>query len=447
MRKSHEIQPSLVPSWIDHPHARELEAISRFLDSTPRIAELATADLVCEGTSRIRGAPGMSGDQVVRAAIIKQMNGFSYEHLAFHLADSKSYRAFMGVGLGEQPPKRATLAENIARLTADTWVEIHRVVVREAVRTGVESADRVRVDATAVDANIRLPADSELLSDTVRVLTRWMRRAREAGFQVSFRDRTLLARRRATTIRWMRTKEARVAPYRELVDATARTIDAARDVLSRMVSTATRTAEKIMAKLRHFAGIGDQVVSQTRRRILDGESVPSAEKVVSIFEEHAAIIIKDRRDTQYGHKVTFAVGSRGIVVDLVIEDGNPADATLVRRSIERARDALGSMPKQVAFDGSYASRANLEAAKALGVKEICFSKRRGIDVADMTSTPLVYRELWKFRAGVEGWISLLKRRFGLDRCTWRGEEGFRAYVIASVVACNLLTIARHQLAA
>ena len=447
MRKNRQTQPSLAPSCIDHPHARELAAISLILESTPKIAELATADLVGASASRLHGAPGMSGDQVVRAAIIKQMNGYSYEDLAFHLADSASYQAFLGIGLGDQPPKRSTLADNIGRLTPDTWEEIHRAVVRLAVRTGVETVERVRVDATAVDANIRMPADSEMLLDTVRVLTRWMKRAREAGHKLAFRDRTRLASRRATDIRWTHRKEARLAPYRDLVDATSRTIAAAREALTVLGEATTKVGMKAAAKLKHYLPLGEQVVAQTRRRVLEGESVPSDEKIVSIFEEHTSIIVKGRRDTQYGHKVTFAVGQRGIVLDAVVEDGNPADSTLVQRSVERSRDALGTTPKQMAFDGSYASRANLEIAKSMGVEDVCFSKSKGLDVEEMSSTKHVHRELWKFRAGVEGWISLLKRRFGLDRCTWRGLEAFRSYVFASIVACNLLTIVRRQAAA
>lgn len=49
------------------------------------------------------------------------------------------------------------------------------------------------------------------------------------------------------------------------------------------------------------------------------------------------------------------------------------------------------------------------------------------------------------RADIEGVFSFLKRTFGLDRCTWRGEEAFRSYVLSGVVAANLLTLARHLL--
>jgi len=199
------------------------------------------------------------------------------------------------------------------------------------------------------------------------------------------------------------------------------------------------------AELGHFVDLGRRVVDQTRRRVFKGEKVPAKDKVVSIFEPHTDIIIKDRRDVLYGHKLCLTVGVSSLVVDLVIEDGNPADSTLVERTVDRVVDLYGRAPRQMALDGGFASKANLRAAKARGVRDVCFTKGRGLAVTDMVKSSWVYKRLRRFRAGVEGVISFLKRGFGLGRCTWRGEQGFQSYAWASVVACNLLILARHLL--
>ena len=115
--------------------------------------------------------------------------------------------------------------------------------------------------------------------------------------------------------------------------------------------------------------------------------------------------------------------------------------------MQRQQDLYGKAPRQACFDGGFASRANLAEIKALGVEDVVFHKRCRLEIEDMTKSPAVYRMLRAFRAGIEGVISFLKRGFGLDRCAWRGFESFKAYVQASVLACNLLTIARHALAA
>ena len=77
--------------------------------------------------------------------------------------------------------------------------------------------------------------------------------------------------------------------------------------------------------------------------------------------------------------------------------------------------------------------------------DVAFSKSRGIDVLDMVKSSWVYRRLKNFRAGIEGIISFLKRSFGWDRCTWRSFDSFKAYTWSSVVAANLLVLARHAL--
>ena len=100
----------------------------------------------------------------------------------------------------------------------------------------------------------------------------------------------------------------------------------------------------------------------------------------------------------------------------------------------------------LAYDGGFASRANLDAIKAMGVLDVAFSKARSLPIADMVRSSWVYKKLRNFRAGIEGTISFLKRVFGLDRCTWRSLPSFKSYVWSSLVTFNLLVIARHELA-
>jgi IS5 family transposase len=189
-----------------------------------------------------------------------------------------------------------------------------------------------------------------------------------------------------------------------------------------------------------------RVISQTERRVLKGEKVPATEKIVSIFEPHTDVIVKDHRDTYYGHKLTLSCGGSGLVLDCVVEEGNPADSTLPVRMVERQEDLFGRPPRQVALDGGFASKVNLRDIKGLGVKDVAFSKRRGLKVTDMVKSTWVYRRLRRFRAGIEGIISFLKRCFGMERCTWRGGTSFKTYAWASVISMNLVLLARHKLA-
>ncbi len=185
-----------------------------------------------------------------------------------------------------------------------------------------------------------------------------------------------------------------------------------------------------------------QVIDQTQRRVLKGERVPVQDKIVSLFEAHTAIIVKDRRETQYGHKLNLTTGRAGFVLDVVVEEGNPADSTRLKPMVERIQEIYGRLPRQVAADAGYASKEGVKAVRESGVKAVGLPRKRGMTVAGMGGSDWLYKTLKRFRAGIEGNISTLKRAFGLGRCLWRGLEGFKAYVLSSVFAYNLGHYAR-----
>jgi IS5 family transposase len=445
MRKTHRIQLPLLSLGTSHPHAKELDAISSILDSTPAVGELALLDLLPPGVDSNRGKPGMTGQQAVRAAILKQMHGYSYEELEFHLTDSAAFRRFVEIGLGEQGFSASRLQANIKRLTPGTWEAINRLLVQEAEARGVEEGRKVRVDSTVTESNIHPPDDAAQLWDVVRVLSRVLKSARENGFQVPFQKRTRRARRRRLGVLNAKDIDVRKRNYRDLIRVTEEVIGMAERAAALLEPILDPFAMVYAAELIHFAGLGRRVVDITYRRVFQGEKVPASEKIVSIFEPHTDIIVKDRRQTQYGHKVFFTVGMSSLVLDCQIAKGNTADSEMTVPMIERVTEIKGRPPRQAALDGGFASRANLGSVKAMGVKDVCFSKGRGLQVSEMVRSSWVYKKLWRFRAGIEGVISFLKRGLGLGRATWRGEVGFHSYVWASVVTANLLILARHML--
>jgi IS5 family transposase len=447
MRRVADSQLHLVPKAINHVHARELARINEILDRLPKAAELVYADLARRGDRQIdpnKGRQGMTAEQVLRALVVKQMNGFSYEELAFHLADSSTYRAFCRLGIEQKPPTKSALQKNIKRIKPETWATINRHLIIYAAANGVESGRRTRTDCTVVESNIHHPTDSSLLWDSVRVLARLMSKAKEE-FGLSFTDHSRRAKRRALAILNAKSNEARLPLYRDLLKVTMRTVENSERIAESLGGMQLLLADERAADLRHYVCLARRVIDQTERRVLRGESVPAGEKLVSLFEPHTDIIVKDRRETLYGHKICLTSGASGLVTDVVIEDGNPADSTLAVKMVERHRDLYGKAPRQVSFDGGFTSRRNLATIKELGVEDVAFSKRGSLEITEMVKSSWVYRRLRDFRAGVEGTISFLKRAFGLDRCTWSGLASFEAYVYGSVLTCNLLVVARHML--
>jgi len=451
MRRKVAQQLGLVTAPTDHVRARELAMMSAILDALPRAVALVHRDLVNGSRRTDTGREAMTAEQVLRAMIAKQRFGCSYEELAFLLADSSSVRAFCRVPLSASPPTRSTLQRNIKRVTATTWEQINSLVIADALTKKIETGRTIRSDCTVVETNIHEPSDSSLLWDCVRVLVRLMTKAK-AKFATSFNSRRRRAKRRAIGILNAKSKAQRTALYRDLLKVTAETMAQAQSVLAQLrdvvctdiagMALIQSIEQGIKATLEHTT----RVVDQTERRVLRGESVPATEKIVSIFEPHTDIIIKDRRDTFYGHKICLTSGASGLVIDVVVEEGNPSDSTLACRTVARATSVLGRVPKQACFDGGFSSKANVADIKAMGVSDVAFSKHVGLEVTEMAKSPWVFRKLRNFRAGIEAGISFLKRTFHLDRCNWSGVDSFGAYVWGSVLSCNVLVLARHLLA-
>jgi IS5 family transposase len=443
MRQFREVQLSLVPTWGLHQHTRELQMVARILDAHPEIGALVQKDVLA-GRRADTGRQGLGGDQVLRAALLKQIHGLSYRELEFHLQDSDAFRAFVGLGFEERPSHQA-LQSNVKRIQPGTWESIHRVLIGFARDEGIERGGTIRGDTTVVDAAIHEPADSSLLWDCVRVATRLMHRMarRRPSLRKAYSDHSRRAKRRAYTIKFHRRRKDMVGQYRDLI---------------RVARTVRRDAHTVAEKASGMEGLGplvtelrallrrmDQVLDQTQRRLFDGEKVPSGEKIVSIFEAHTDIIVKDNRKTRYGHKVYLTGGKSSLVLDCVIEEGNPADSTLIERTLERHIDLFGEAPRQAAFDGGFASKENIKAAKALGVEDIAFHRKSGLEITEMVRSAWVFRRLRDFRSGIEGCISTLKRAFQMGRCNWRGLDSFRSYVWNSVTSFNLIVLARHLL--
>ena len=395
------------------------------------------------------GLAGTSAEQVLRAAIVKALFGFTYKELAFHLIHSRTLRRFRLIGFADKGFKKSVLNKNIKALSADTWEQINRQLLGQAAAEKTEKAREVRIDCTVVETNIHAPTDSSLLFDAVRVLTRLLHAAKEAcgSKGIGFKDHYRRAKRRMLAIEYARNERQRKSCYRDLLKVARNTLGYSRRAISWIdVHGIELELLAIAGQLRHYCDLTEKVISQTERRVIAGEKVPAAEKIFSIFEPHTDIIIKDRRDEFYGHKICLTGGGSNLILDCLITDGNPADSTLTQTMLERQREIYGRYPLKAALDGGFASKDNLKEAKKNGVKDVCFAKKRGLEVADMCRSEYVYNRLRRFRAGIESGISWLKRSFGLWRCTWRGLRSFKSYVWCSIVAANLLTLSRRPAA-
>jgi IS5 family transposase len=389
------------------------------------------------------GRHGLPAEAVLRCALLKQYRQLSYEELAFHLEDSASFRAFARLPLSWSP-KKSVLHKTISALSAASWEAINRAVMSSARQEKLEGGAMIRIDSTVTPALMHAPTDSSLLWDAVRVMVRLLKQASTlpGAPPIVWRNHRRLAKKRAMAIQYSRGKAQKETLYRDLIAATRASVTALQHAMQCLTACVRIEVELWRGEVRHYLPLIERVIAQTERRVFAGEAVLAGEKLVSLFETHADIIVKGGRDVHYGHKLNLTTGRSGLILDVVVEAGNPADAERFLPMLERHIARYGTPPRQTATDGGYASLDNLSRAKALGVHDVAFHKKRSLSIESMVKSRWVYRKLRNFRAGIEANISCLKRAFGLARCTWRGLAHFNAYVWSSVVAYNLALFAR-----
>ena len=394
---------------------------------------------------------------ILRMLVVKRLYGWSYQQTEHFVCDSIILRQFCRLYL-QSAPDDTTLIRWANLLGPKTLERLNERAVELARSLKVTRGRKLRTDATVVETNIHYPTDDALLADGVRVISRLVGRAkklipksvRRAARGEPFRNRTTSAKRLAHKISKMalrRTKEAKAtyqAAYQRLVEVARSSMKQAERVRS-MLEVGKPSAPKISEEISHFAELLERVVWQTNRRVSEGEQVSATEKLLSIFEEHTAIIRrgKARKQTEFGRKVWLSEVEGGIVSGFRILEGNAGDEAQLEPTLQAHLRSFGKVPELVAADRNVHSKENEQIAKQMGVKKVCLPKAgKKTTEREEHERQRWYKRARRFRAGIEGRISVMKRRQYLGRCRDKGEEGFGRWVGWGVLVANLDTIAQ-----
>jgi IS5 family transposase len=428
--------------------SKKLEKVSEILDKDISFLEKIAQDFKTKNETKA-GAKGMTVEQAVRVAIIKQMYQLGYKRLYNELNDNLSYRSFIKIH-EEKVPKKMTLNENIKKISPGGWEEINKVIVKTAIELGIEKGKRVRMDSTGVESNIHYPTDGELLWDCVRVLDRIIEVVKEEypDIEIEYHNHTMRAKRRRFKIVNTSSKEKRKAAYKDLLKvsrATAEYSESCIEQLEKKVRQGEIEAGVYKENLSGYLESLKTIINQTERRVLNDEKVESKDKLVSIFETHTDILAKGKRETIFGHKILLSGGESNLILDCMIERGNWSDVNNFAEGIDRLKEKYGYLPEEITTDGGFASKENYDYAVGEGIKKVLFTKNISSKMVELVKTSRAYKELKKFRAGIEGCISAGKRAYGLSRCTWKGWRSFQSYVWLSVIAFNLNILAEALL--
>ncbi|MEK6765748.1 MAG: ISNCY family transposase [Planctomycetota bacterium] len=388
--------------------SKKLEKVSEILDKDISFLEKIAQDFKTKKESKA-GVKGMTVEQAVRVAIIKQMYQLGYKRLYNELNDNLSYRSFIKIH-EEKVPKKMTLNDNIKKISPGGWEEINKVIVKTAIELGIEEGKRVRMDSTGVESNIHYPTDGELLWDCVRVLDRIIEVVKEEypDIEIEYHNHTTRAKRRRFKIVNTSSKEKREVAYKDLLKVSRATVEYSEsciEQLERKVRQGEIEAGVYKENLSGYLESLKTIISQTERRVLNDEKVESKDKLVSIFETHTDILAKGKRETIFGHKILLSGGESKLILDCMIERGNWSDANNFAEGIDRLKERYGYLPEEITTDGGFASKENYDYAVGEGIKKVLFTKNISSKMVELVKTSRAYKKLKKFRAGIEGCIS------------------------------------------
>ena len=432
-----------------------LQSISDFLDDHEEMIETIRRDLERGLKKPGTGRSGLTPSQVLRSCILMRVKNWNYRELRERITDGYTLRQFTDFYC--QPvPQHDAFNRAFNRLTPETLQVVNELVVQAAVDAGLEDGQKLRVDTTVVQTDIHHPTDSMLLWDVVRVVTRLVLRLNAAVQQrmQGFRNRTRAARRRMQEIQRMTPKERSQRPvekYRQLIGITAEVVNSARKVLQQTRRARGKDVisdlaiDELRKEIDHYGELGNRVMDQACRRVLQGEQVPTAEKIYSIFETHTDLIKRGKVQTpiEFGHKVFLAESAQGLITQYQVLEGNPGDDQQVEPSLKRHKETFGHAPALYGSDRGFFSETNVKSCKQNGVKVVSIPQRGGKKTAERKAyekSP-AFKKGQRFRAGIEGRISVLFRGRGMKRCLAEGHERFELWVGAAVLANNLMRIA------
>ena len=427
-------------NWAKNP---EFGLMDTILEQHPEFLEIIEKD-VTKDTKKSNFGRGdvPSIEQIMRAAIYKELKGLDYRELSYHQEDSRICALFLKID-ELRPYSFQMYQKYISRISESSLQKLLIELNKIAINEGIEDLNRIRQDSTVIETDIHHPTNNSLVWDCIKTSYNLLEKLSDELPDFNYRNYLKSAKRTYYKINNTKKDKQKQLFKNQLIIFT-KTINNLSNAVKKKSNCSIKTYA-IQLAIESFIPMCEKVYSQTERFQIHREKVPSSEKVFSIYEPHTDIIVKGSREIKYGHKVDFTSGKSNLILDCDILKGNVSDTKLYQPAIERIENNYDKIPVSSCTDGGYASKANSEFAQEKGIKNIVFNKIVG-SLNNIASSLNMITRLKKWRSGIEAVISNLKRGFNLRRVSWKGFEHFKSKVLWSVIAYNIRVMTGHILA-
>jgi transposase, IS5 family len=401
--------------------------------------------------ARERGRPSISMEMFVRLMVIKQRTGWGYETLVREVSDSLHLRRFCLIAIDQRVPDESTVRKLARRLGASVVQEITRMVIEKAQRETRFIARAARIDSTVVEADIRYPSDAMLALQGARTLAREGKKLQKlVAARVRVRDRSRSVGKAVRAISKTlarRTGEAK-AQVMKLNQQAGRLIAQSAREAKRLAAAANASARgrgakaklRAVKQLEELASRCQKVVEQIDRRV---RGLKITDRLVSIADPDARPIRKGKlgKPTEFGYVAQICEitentrkGARGLILPAGHELGNPSENRLLPQTTAEL-DRAGIHPREIVVDGGFMPGPTRDAFPELADKQIHISGRHE------HGSRRTRKRRGRYRTGIEGRISHLKRGYGLRRSRLKGDRGMQIWTGWAILAYDLDTLA------
>ena len=425
------------PIWGLHP---ELALFDVLLSKNPHFVKLVSNDVlsgITESGFGRKDSPTV--EQVLRAAIYKEIKRLTYRELEVDMYDSKICSMFLLLD-DNQAYSYSVMQKYISKISEDSIKSIILEINSIAISEGIETLDKISTDTTNIETNVHYPTNNSLVLDCIETATRLLKRIKKD--KKDDNDRLDQQRKAAKKLNF-EINNSKKENLPSLFDPYLGTLkclileswDAVRN---------NSTHIKAIPELKAFITLMIKVYRNAHKLQIQGEKVANADKLFSVFETHTDILVKGQREVEFGHKVLITRGSSCMILDHDVFEGNPSDKALLIPSITRIKSNYNRIPESSSADGGFCSMENLEKCKEMGITNIVFTKVTK-SLQNIVSSPELETILKKWRGTTEAVISNLKRGFDLQRVLWEGFDKFCSKVAWSILGYNLRVMVNRML--
>jgi hypothetical protein len=421
-----------------------------------QLRELKVDDIELE-----TGRPRTDAYLVYLFLMLRGFNGgCKDQHARLFLEESITLKLWLE-HLGLELPPASTLSDNLNAVSNQTRALIHQVQMRSILEQGLDDFQKSFIDSTAVEANTERPTDSTILVRLIaRVCTTGSNLHRldlPDMNPIGLLEQLEELRRMSQQIHFLNGKARGEAKRKKVYFQLLRRVRRLRKRLLRDLESVRRNledradllpsrrlvGEKALGLIAEDLAAVEQAANVCERRIMAKETVPMAEKIISLSDSDASFIVKGGWNTVVGYRPQLARSGSGFVTALVLPRGNAADSRHLVAMVKEQITNTGVIPAMTSADDGYSSQEGLEEVQRLGVKVVSISGAKGkklIETQQWKSQP--YRQARAERSAIESLVFTLKEGFEFGEMVRRTHENVTAEMLEKVLAYNIFQIIR-----